>query len=64
MTYNENIKQYIDKWRTSNREKYNNYCATQMKKQYEKNKEIKNRKDLERYYLNKELKKFRNILLD
>lgn len=62
--YNENSKKSIDKWRINNKEKYNEYCAIQMKKQYEKNKEEKNKKDLGRYYLNKELQKFRNILLN
>lgn len=54
MTYNENIKNSIYKWRATHKDQFNAYCAALMKKQYEKNKDDKNKKNLQRYYERKD----------
>ena len=54
MTYNENIKTSIYKWRNNNREKYNDVCRVGCRKWKEKNKDYHNKKELERYYYKKE----------
>jgi predicted phosphohydrolase len=64
MTYNENIKTSIYKWRNNNREKYNDVCRVGCRKWKEKNKDYHNKKELERYYYKKECLRLRNILID
>ena len=64
MTYTKAHKKATDKWRETHREDWNEMCRVNMKKQYEKVKEIKNKKDLARYYLKKELGIFMNILIE
>lgn len=64
MTYNDNIKNSIYKWRGTHKEQFNAYCASLMKKQYLKNKDEKNKKNLERYYFKKECQRLSNILID
>jgi len=62
--YDSNIKKNIYKWRENNKEQYNELQKNYSKSYYEKNREDKNDKVLKRYYLNQEMKKFRNILID
>lgn len=54
------------KYRNSHREEYNKYQSNLMAKRYHKNPEVskkQNQADLKRYYLQKELRRFRNILM-
>jgi hypothetical protein len=46
MTYNENIKTSIYKWRNNNREKYNDVCRVGCRKWKEKIKTIITKKNL------------------
>lgn len=52
------------KWRSKNREKYNAYCASLMKEQYEKNKDKKKQYESYRYYMKQEMKIFLRILIE
>ena len=61
--YTEAQKKASYKWRENNKESYNTYMAEHMKKQYEKNKDQKNKINLQRYYVKQEFKKFLNILI-
>jgi hypothetical protein len=71
MTYNENSKIAIMKWRSNNKEMYNSYMTGQMKIYHSNNKEKVNGRRMERYYASKvfkdpflmEAKIFRYILL-
>lgn len=51
------------KWRENNKDKWNELSRDNMKIYYEKNKEQKRIKNLNHYYLKKEMELFRNILL-
>jgi hypothetical protein len=51
------------KWRENNKEKWNELSRENMKTYYESHKEEKRIKNLNHYYLKKEMKLFRNILL-
>ena len=71
MTYNENSKNAIMKWRGNNKEKYNDYMKVQMKNHYVINKAKVIEQRMVRYYADKvykdpfmmEAKIFRYILL-
>ena len=71
MTYNESIKQSNYKWRENNREKFNEYMREYYKvNMLDRNKisylkhNVKRREDRKnKYYVEKEFKKFLNILL-
>ena len=71
MTYNEDSKTAIMKWRGNNKEMYNKYVSIQMKKNHSNNREKVNGKRMEYYYATKvykdpflmEAKIFRYILL-
>ncbi len=71
MTYNENSKTAIMKWRGNNKEVYNNYMMEKMKIYHANNKVKVNERRMERYYADKvykdpfvmEAKIFRYILL-
>jgi hypothetical protein len=63
MTYNENTKIAHYKWRETHKEQYKSYVNKGAKKYYHNHKEEASEKSLKRYYLNKELQTFRNILL-
>ncbi len=62
--YTEAQKRAIYKYRDNNRAEYNEYMKPIRKKYYEKNKDILLMKIANKYLLNKELKVFRNILID
>ena len=64
MTYNENSKKAIDKWRLKNKEKYNSYMLTKVKEYRINNNEHSNRLRMLRYYYHKEAAIFRNILIE
>lgn len=64
MTYNENIKNSIYKWRENHIDEFREYNALQQRKFYEKNREYKNKKNLERYYFKKEFQRLSNILIN
>jgi FAD/FMN-containing dehydrogenase len=61
--YNDKIKKTIYKWRESNKDKYNELMREHNKKYYDEHKEQRIKKNLDRYYFNKECQRFRNILL-
>ena len=52
-TYTETHKRIMQKWRENNRERFNAICRKASAVYYEKNKEKKNKADLERYYKRK-----------
>ena len=52
-TYTEKTKISTDKWRKINREHFNAVCRKASALYYEKNREKKNRANLERYYKKK-----------
>jgi len=56
MTYNENSKLAIMKWRKNNKESYNEYMMNQMKKYNANNKEQINSKRMDKYYATKTFK--------
>ena len=62
--YDDKHKKSIYKWRENNKEMYNSYCAGQMRKQYEKNKEAKLKTNAQYQSVKKEFRKFLNILID
>ena len=53
MTYNENRKLAIMKWRNSNKQVYNEYMISQMKIYNANNKEQINSKRMDKYYATK-----------
>jgi len=58
--YNEKIKQSIMKWRENHKQEYNTYMREQI---YNKHSDKIKTKRMAKYYLEKELQIFRNILL-
>ena len=64
MTYNENIKKAIYKWRETHHEQYNNYNIIKAREWKDKNREKHNKTELLRYYYKKECKRLRFILID
>jgi hypothetical protein len=64
MTYNENIKQSIYKWRENHKEEHLKYSRDYERKRYEIVREQKIQKVLGRYYFKKECKIFLRILID
>ena len=63
MSYTLEAKTAHYKWRESHKEQYKKYVRDGAKKHYENNKNLLREKALNRYYVNKELKEFMNILL-
>ena len=62
MTYNENMKKSIYKWRENNKEKYNSYQVVSGK---EKNRrERHNKNENQTYHYKRECLRMRNILID
>jgi hypothetical protein len=61
MTYKENNKIAILKWRENNTEKYNEYMNNYIKTKYRAQ---KNSYRMKSYYLKREFEIFRRILLD
>ena len=64
MTYNENIKKSIMKWREKNIDKNRAYIRIKTREYREGNNAHTNMLELKRYYWRKEAKIFRNILID
>lgn len=58
--YNEKIKNSIMKWRENNKQEYNEYMREHIYKKHSE--KIKTRR-MGKYYLEKEMKIFRKILL-
>lgn len=58
--YDEKMKIAVYKWRENNKEKYNDYMREVV---YVRHSEIIKEKRMKKYYLEKELQRFRNILL-
>lgn len=62
--YNKQVQKSIMKWRTNNKDEYDNYQANYMREVfYKKNSEIIKEKRMKKYYLQKECETFRKILL-
>jgi hypothetical protein len=55
-TYTQAHKRLMDKWRENNHERFNAICRKASAVYYQKNKEKKNKADLERYYRRKAAK--------
>lgn len=64
MTYNENNKKAIYKWREKNIDIFRAYNALQQRKFYGNNKEVINKRNLDKYYFKKEFQRLSNILLE
>jgi uncharacterized phage-like protein YoqJ len=60
MVYNEKIKNSIMKWRNTHREQYNTYLRDVS---YVRNGDKLRKKRMGRYYMEQELKVFRQILI-
>ena len=52
------------KWRSQNRDAYNQLMVPISRRYYRENKEAESKKSLARYYYKKECQIFRNILID
>ena len=61
MTYNENIKRAIDKWRETHKEEYRKYIRNQCSKYRENNREKCNATRLRCYYEKKPYLKISRI---
>ena len=63
MVYDEKQKQRIYKWRIENKEQFNKYLGEWGAKNYQNHAEKYKKERMDRYYFQKECKRFRNILL-
>jgi hypothetical protein len=63
MTYSEKAKNSTYKWRESNHEHYNELQREYSKRVYEKTRDTKKQKVLERYYIKKDLNSLLDIMM-
>lgn len=61
--YDKNSRKAADKWIDSHRDHWNSICRRNNKKYCDKNRDIINMHNLNRYHVKKEFEAFRRILL-